>query len=138
MLDFGKARFCAVFQVVPLISCSIFPTMMFEVLAGQWGTNLVWESYFGLGWCLSAFWSEDIMHDQFSTATGLIWGWPALMPLYVTAGWLWKRLSQIGRRVAAKALAVSVLFMVPAKAMPHFDELGIHLPDYSIHLTTSL
>jgi hypothetical protein len=137
MPDLSKSRFRALFVVVPLLVCSIVPTTIFGLLAGQWGTNLIWGSYFGLGWCLSAFWSGNIVHNHFSTVTGLIWGWLALVPLYFTAGWLWERLSPRARRVAVKALAVSTLFMVPAKTMLHFDELGIHLPDYAAHLATS-
>jgi hypothetical protein len=137
MPDLSKARFRALFVILPLLVCSIIPNIIFGLLAGQWGTNLIWGSYFGLGWCISAFWSGNIVHDRFSTAIGFFWGWLSLVPLYFAAGWLWERLSQSGRRVAVNALAVSALIMVPAKTMLHFDELGIHLPDYATHLNTS-
>lgn len=137
MHDFSKARFRLLFVAIPLLACSLVPSLIFSFFAGQWGTNLLWGSYFGLGWCLSAFWSGNIVHDRFSTAIGLIWGWLALVPLYFAAGWLWERTSQNGRRVAVIALAMSALLMVPAKTMLHFDQLGIHLPDYATHLATS-
>lgn len=137
MHDLSKARFRVLFVVIPLIACSLGPTLIFGLLVGQWGTNVLWGSYFGLGWCLSAFWSGNIVHDRLSTATGLIWGWLALVPLYFAAGWLWEWVSQRARRVAVIALAVSALIIVPAKTMLHFDRIGIHLPDYTTHLATS-
>lgn len=137
MPNFTKARFRALFVAVPLLVCAIVPTMIFGLLAGQWGTNIIWGSYFGLAWCISAFWSGNVVHDRLSTAIGLIWGWLALVPLYFAAGWLWERLSLRGRRVAVGALAISALVIVPAKTMLHFEELGIHLPDYTTHLATS-
>lgn len=137
MADFSKARFRALFVAVPLLACSVVPILIFGPLADQWGTNLIWGSYFGLGWCISAFWSGNIVHDRLSTAVGLIWGWLALVPLYFAAGWLWERLSLRGRRAAVGALAISALVIVPAKTMLRLDQVGIHLPDYITHLATS-
>jgi hypothetical protein len=133
----SKARFRALFMLIPAVVCSIVPSIIFGLLADQWGTNLVWGSYFGIGWCLSAFWSGNIDHDGFSTIIGLLWGWGAMIPLYFAAGWFWERLTSKGRRVAVGALAASALLIVPAKTMMRLDQLGVHLPDYMTHLATS-
>jgi hypothetical protein len=137
MNNTSKAEFRALFTVVPLLVCSIMPSIIFGILLGEWGSNIVWGSYFGLGWCLSAFWSGGVVHNDFSSAVGFIWGWLALLPLYFTAGWLWERLSLKGRRVAVGALAVSALLIVPARTMLRIDQLGIHLPDYTTHVAIS-
>lgn len=137
MHTLSKARFRLLFVLAPLLVCSIIPTLIFGLLVGQWGTNLLWGSYFGLGWCLSAFWSGNVVHDRFSTAAGLIWGWLALVPLYFAAGWLWEQASERGRKIAVAALGISTLLIVPAKTMMRLDQLGVHLPDYATHLATS-
>ncbi|MHA6719137.1 hypothetical protein ACX40Y_06750 [Sphingomonas sp. RS6] len=137
MHNLSKARFRALFVAIPLLASSIVPTMIFGLVADQWGTNLLWGSYFGLGWCLSAFWTGGIFNDHLSTAVGLIWGWLALMPLYFAAGWLWERTTANARRIAVGALLVSAVLMVPAKAVMDLDQRGIHLPDYASHLATS-
>jgi hypothetical protein len=125
------------FAGVPLLSCSVLPTIIFGVTQNQWGSNLIWGSYFGLGWCLSAFWSGGLVHDRFSTTIGLVWSWLALVPLYLVAGKFWDRSSAQGRRTAVWLLAVSVLPMVPARTLLALDDYGIHLPDYGLHLNES-
>jgi len=133
----SKVQFRSLFVVGPLLMASIVPSLLFGVLIGEWGTNLIWGSYFGLGWCLSAFASGSLVHDRVSTDAGLIWGWLALMPLYSAAGWLWERLSARNRTWAVALLALSFIIMVPAHTIMGWDEQGIHLPDYTLHLNLS-
>lgn len=137
MHDLSKARFRALFVVIPLFTSSVVPTMIFGLAADQWGTNLLWGSYFGLGWCLAALWSGNVVHDHLSTALGLIWGWLALIPLYFASGWLWVRTTVRVRKIAVGALGLSAVLMVPAKAVMDLDQRGVHLPDYASHLATS-
>ena len=132
-----QRQFRTLFVLGPLLFSSMVPSLVFGVLAGQWGSNVIWGSVFGLGWCLAAFASGNITHDSFSTNLGLIWGWVVLVPLYLASGWLWARLATRGRKVAVAALLLSFLVAVPAKTIMEWDELGIHLPDYSLHLATS-
>ena len=132
-----QAQFRTLFVLGPLLFSSIVPTLVYGVLVDQWGSNIVWGSLFGVGWCLAAFASGNIVHDGFSTTVGLLWGWLVLVPLYFASGWLWVRLSESGRKIAIAALLLSFLLAVPAKTIMGWDELGIHLPDYSLHLATS-
>jgi len=133
----SKPKFRLVFVVVPFVACGIVPTIIFGIMLNQWGSNLLWGSYFGLGWCLMAFWSGGLVHCRISTDVGLLWGWLALVPLYFFASWLWERTSEHGRKLAVLLLAVSTLPMVPAKVLMGLDEHGIHLPDYNLHLNES-
>lgn len=132
-----RSKFQAAFVVGPLLFSSILPSLFFGVFIGQWGSNLIWGSVFGLGWCLAAFASGNIVHDSFSTTVGLLWGWLILVPLYFSSGRLWGKLSDSGRKAAIAGLLLSFLVAVPAKTIMGWDELGIHLPDYSLHLATS-
>ena len=133
----SKAQFRILFVLGPFLMASIVPSLLFGILIGEWGTNLIWGSYFGLGWCLSAFASGNIVHDHFSTAMGLIWGWLALVPLYFASGWLWERLPVRGRKRAIALLALSFFVIVPAHTIMGWDEQGLHLPDYTLHLNLS-
>jgi hypothetical protein len=132
-----RSKFQTIFVVGPLLFSSIFPPLFFGVLLGDWGSNIIWGSVFGLGWCLAAFASGNIVHDGFSTTVGLLWGWLILVPLYFASGWLWARLADGGRKVAIAVLLLSFLVAVPAKTIMGWDERGIHLPDYSLHLAAS-
>jgi hypothetical protein len=133
----SKVQFQRLFVLVPGLSCSLAPSLIVGTLFGEWGSNPLWGSYFGLGWCLSAFWSVGQVHDRLSTDIGLIWGWLALLPLYSGAGWLWDRATPRRRRIAVRILWLSSLPMLPARAMLALDAAGIHLPDYITHLATS-
>jgi hypothetical protein len=132
-----RDQFRTLFFLGPLLFSSIVPSIFFGVLLGEWGSNIIWGSVFGLGWCLAAFASGNIVHDNFSTTVGLVWGWLILVPLYFSGGWLWDRLSGAGRNVAVAALLLSFLVSVPAKTIMGWDEHGLHLPDYSLHLASS-
>jgi hypothetical protein len=132
-----ERSFRAYFVLGPLLFCSIVPSLIFGVTLSQWGSNLIWGSVFGLGWCLAAMASGTVVHDTFSTAVGLAWGWIVLVPLYVSSGWLWRRLSVNGRRGAIAGLLASFLIAAPAETIITWDLHGFHLPDYSLHLAIS-
>ena len=132
-----EPRFRALFVFGPLLLSSIVPTLFFGLLLGEWGSNLLWGSYFGLGWCLAAFASGNLLHDGFSTAVGFVWGWLALVPLYVAAGALWRKLAGRGRRTALLLLGLSSLASLPASRMMELEGHGVHLPDYGTHLVAS-
>jgi hypothetical protein len=132
-----RKQFQAAFVAGPLLFSSILPTLLFGALIGEWGSNILWGSVFGLGWCLAAFASGNIVHDSFSTTVGLLWGWLVLVPLYFASGWLWTKLDRKGRTIAIAFLLVSFLFAVPSETMMGWDQRGMHLPDYSLHLAYS-
>ncbi|WP_454278589.1 hypothetical protein [Sphingomonas sp. Marseille-Q8236] len=132
-----KTAFRCCFVALPMIACSVLPTLLFGLWLGQWGSNVIWGSYFGLGWCLSALWSGSIVHDRMSMAIGVAWGWLAAIPLYLASGWLWERLTDRGRKRAFLMLLISGLPMVPAQILMSWDSAGFHLPDYTLHLAWS-
>lgn len=132
-----QREFRAYFVLGALLFSSIVPSLIFGIAVGQWGSNVIWGSVFGLGWCLAAFASGTVVHDTISSAIGLVWGWFVLIPLYFASGWLWRRLSDKGRRRATAGLLVSLLIAMPAKTVMAWDQHGFHLPDYSLHLATS-
>ncbi len=110
----------------PLLACSIIPSLLFGVLMGQWGSNILWGSVFGAGWCLAAF------------ATFGIFLWPAatLAALYLLSGVLWRNTDSRQRRVVGLALALTLLIDAPAKAVMQIER-SVHLPDFSFHMATS-
>ncbi|MDY0960136.1 hypothetical protein SOM26_15680 [Sphingomonas sp. CFBP8993] len=133
----SKADFRLIFVALPTTSASILATLLFGLSLGQWGSNLIWGSYFELGWCLSAFWSGGLFHDRFSMAVGVAWGWIAMIPLYAASGWLWEQLSERGRAWAIRMLLLSALPMAPGQRLMDWEAAGIHLPDYTLHLARS-
>ena len=132
-----RRTFRAYFVLGPLLFSSIVPSLIFGIALGEWGSNVIWGSFFGIGWCLAAFASGTVLHDSLSTTVGLLWGWFALIPLYLASGWLWEQLSEKGRRRAIAGLLVSLLIAVPARTITAWDQHGFHLPDYLLHLATS-
>ena len=132
-----ERQFRTYFVLGPLLFSSIVPSLIFGMAFNQWGSNVVWGSVFGLGWCLADFASGTVVHDTLSTTIGLVWGWFVLLPLYFASGSLWRRVSEKGRRRAISGLLVSLLIAVPAKTIMAWDQHGLHLPDYSLHLATS-
>ena len=132
-----RRTFRTLFVFGPLVMCSIVPSVLFGIIFNEWGSNLIWGSVFGIGWCLSAFWSGNLVHDDFSTNVGLVWGWLLLLPLYFGSGWLWDASSERRRRIAALLLLTSFLFDLPASTIMELDKAGMHFPDYTVHLATS-
>ena len=128
-----KGRFRAFFVLGPLLFSSIVPLLVFGVALDQWGSNVIWGSVFGLGWCLAAF---AFGNGPLSSISGFIWGWFVLLPLYSLSGCLWGRLAEKGRNCAVVALLLSFLIAVPAKTILAWEQHGVHLPDYSLHLAT--
>ena len=110
-------QFRTYFVLGPLLFSSIVPSLIFGMAFNQWGSNVVWGSVFGLGWCLADFASGTVVHDTLSTTIGLVWGWFVLLPLYFASGSLWRRVSEKGRRRAISGLLVSLLIAVPAKTI---------------------
>ena len=122
----------------PLLMSSAVPSLIYGAICGEWGSNLVWGSLFGLGWCLGASWlGGSILLDDLSVIAGLLWGGLMLLPLFFGSGWLWKVSSERGRRIAVLLLAASFVLSVPARTMVALERTGLHLPDYSLHLATS-
>jgi hypothetical protein len=132
-----RGTFRALFVAGPFLMCSLVPSVVFGIIYDEWGSNIIWGSIFGLGWCLSAFWSGNIVHDNLSSTVGLLWAWLMPLPLFFASGWLWTVSSTRGRTVAVRVLAASFLLNLPASAMMGLDSAGIHLPDYTTHLATS-
>ena len=123
-IDFFTFRF--LFIVGPLLVAFV-----------QWGSNLIWGSVFGLGWCLSAFATGGLVHNSTAMWVGLAWGWLVLIPLSWLSARLWHWLAPTRRKLAVTLLFTSFLINVPAEGMMAFDEYGVHLPDYGLHLAES-
>lgn len=121
----------------PTLSASMLPTLLFGLTLGEWGSNLIWGSYFGLGWCLSALWSGSIVHDSFSTWVGFAWGWLAIIPLALISSRLWRVLNARRRRRVLIAVGASLVLCMPSSLMLSLDGSGVHLPDYTTHMVTS-
>ena len=133
-----QLHFRLLFVLGPLLMCSLVPSLMFGMINGQWGSNIIWGSYFGIGWCLAATATGGLVHNNTAAFFGIAYGWFALIPLYLASGWLWRRLGKRGHWTAAVILMLSFLPMVPADTMMGWEGAdGSHLPDYSLHLAES-
>ena len=128
--------FQVAWTVGPFLASSVLPSMVFGVLLGQWGSNLVWGSVYGFGWCVAAFASGSLRDPQVAWA-GLLWAWTMPLLFWFGSGWLWRRLTERGQRLALMGLAASMLIVVPADTMLGLESAGIHLPDFGLHAATS-
>ena len=131
----GERDFKLWFTIVPLILTIFVPSAVFGLALGQWGSNVLWGSLFGAGWCVASF------------STGSQWGiaafagllvWPTLVSigLYIVSGQIWRAKSGKLRRGALWLLAGTSFLMLPANVMMDLDK-SIHLPELVLHIATS-
>jgi hypothetical protein len=124
------------FVAGPLLMCCIIPTIVFGVMLNEWGTNLIWGSLFGVGWCVSASVLGGLLDNRDAATAGLLWAWLVPVVLFFGSDWLWRKLNERGRKIALTLLAFSFLFDVPAKTIMSWDR-HFHLPDFALHLAES-
>src|SRR5829696_2656239 len=105
--------FQVAWTVGPLLASSALPSILFGVLLGQWGSNLVWGSVYGFGWCMAAF-AEGSLRDLHVAWAGLLWAWTMPLLFLFASGWLWSRLTERGQRRELIGLAASPLSGVVA------------------------
>ncbi|ATI78889.1 hypothetical protein [Sphingobium yanoikuyae] len=116
------------------VSAGLIPSLIYGVLLGQWGTNLVWGSVYGLGWCLAAYFADV---RGIAALLAFLWsGFAVPALLYVASGWLWNTCGEHTKRWAMILLFVSLAADIPAEAISWIDQQVIHLPDLMLHITT--
>jgi hypothetical protein len=130
-----QSAFRSAFVVGPFLICSIIPSVIFGFLLNQWGTNLIWGSVFGIGWCVSAFASGGLLANRFAMFVGQLWALSILIALFFASGWLWRNLNNHGRTIALMVLTLTFLPNVPAHTIMGWDAHHFHLPDFSLHLS---
>jgi hypothetical protein len=136
-LRMRQLAFRSAFVVGPFLIFSIIPSIIFGFLLNQWGTNVVWGSVFGIGWCVSALATGGLFNNSFAMAVGLLWVLSILIALFLTSGWLWRNLDDHGRVIALMILALTFLPNVPAKTIMGWDANHFHLPDFTLHMAES-
>lgn len=98
-----QASFRTLGVAVPWAMCTIVPSILFGVLLGQWGTNLIWGHVFGFGWFLTQSYFGP---DGWRTAAGigvLVWPPIVLLSLYWISGLVWH---SGGQAIEANVFAV--------------------------------
>jgi hypothetical protein len=128
-----QSTFRIAFVLGPFLMCSIVPSILFGFLLNQWGTNLIWGSVFGIGFCVTLA-SESLSRPGFVAILGLLWAWSVPVALFVASGWLWKTLSERGRIIALGVLALTFLPIVPADIILNWEARHFHLPDFNLYL----
>jgi len=135
LIDTSLTAFRIWFVLGTFLSVGYLPTMIYGVLLGQWGTNLVWGSVYGLGWCLAAYAFEGQV--GWILGIGLIWS-ALIVPatLYFGSGWLWQACNGTARRIVIIALFLTLAADIPASAILWLDQYLAHLPDLMLHVAT--
>lgn len=130
----SRPAFRAWFTLATFFSVGIFPTMFYAVTIGQWGSNLIWGSVYGVGWCLASnfYHALDL---QWVMAIGVLWAILMVPMLYWFSGWLWETLDVTGRKRALCLLLVSLCIMVPGEEMLRISNV-LHVPDLQTHFAT--
>ncbi|NML10733.1 hypothetical protein HHL08_11350 [Sphingobium sp. AR-3-1] len=130
----SRPAFRAWFTLATFFSAGIFPTMLYAVTIGQWGSNLIWGSIYGVGWCLATnFWSA--LGPQWVMAIGVLYGLLMVPILYWFSGWLWAALDGSGRKWAFGLLLLSLSIMLPGDVMLRLWNY-VHVPDLQTHFAT--
>jgi len=99
---------------LPLLACTVVPLLVFGVLYGQWGTNLIWGLIFGFGWWVAqSFLSPE--HWRAAASIGLfIWLPIVCSGLFLLSRAIWDTGDQRRRRMLMWLLVISSLPIVPA------------------------
>jgi hypothetical protein len=94
--------------------------IVFGVLLGQWGTNLVWGHVFGFGWFLAQSYFGPA-HWEIAANIG-IFAWPpiVLVLLWVLSGRIWSSGNRALQYGLLSLTALSALPIVPAQAIEQF------------------
>jgi hypothetical protein len=132
-----QGQFRTLFVLGPTLACTIAPTLVFGLSLGQWGSNLIWGSVFGIGWCLAAFATGGLFYNHTAENIGLAWAWIVVAALFFLSGLIWRHSNDRQRKMVALVIALSLLVDVPGKVMLRLDQAHIHLPDFAMHLAES-
>ena len=95
----------------------VLPSVIFGILLGQWGSNLIWGHVFGFGWWLAQT-SLGKEHWRLAADLGIfVWVPIVLVGLLALSNWLWRRGGADAQRKYLMILCLSCLPIAPAKAM---------------------
>src|ERR1044072_3177872 len=104
---------------VPYLMCTIVPTVIFGLILGQWGTNLIWGHVFGFGWFVAqSYYGAE--HWRTAVNIGIL-AWPplVLLALWLVSGIAWRSQSQRLRIGLCWGLALLSVPIVPARTVQH-------------------
>ncbi|PTS88633.1 hypothetical protein DBR17_04290 [Sphingomonas sp. HMWF008] len=107
--------------------CTIVPSLIFGILLGQWGTNLIWGHVFGFGWFLAQTYYGP---EGWRIAAALgVFVWPPiiLLALFWISGIIWRSGNANRRRAFAWTVALSCLPVVPAQTVAALYS-GVRVP----------
>ncbi len=117
---------------MPWVNCTLVPTLVFGILLGQWGTNLLWSHVFGFGWfaALSYFGPQGW---KMAAAIGVI-VWPpiVLLALFEISGFIWRSGSELHKRGSLLFLILSCLPILPAQTIEHFYSGARAAADFNV------
>jgi hypothetical protein len=135
-----RSTFLISFVLGPTLAFGPFPNVIFWFLNGQdVVTNIIWGPVFGSG-----FWLSDhflwTARDGFRIIkiAGLLWAF-LLVPvvLYFASIWLWRNLSERGKKIALTILFVSFSFVMPVRALMVLASRGVIVPDWALYIAVS-
>jgi hypothetical protein len=127
-----QGYFRAIGVAVPWAMCTIIPSLLFWLLLGQWGTNLVWGHVFGFGWFVAQSYCGP---EQWRTAAAIgVFLWPpaVLIALFWISGLAWRSKNERWKRRFLSLVAISCLPVVPAQTIEAFY-IGARVPaDFNV------
>lgn len=128
----NRRTFVALSVGAPFLSCIVVPTLLFGVLIGQWGTNLVWGPVFGFGWWVAQTLGGPEHFRAAATIGFLVWPPIVLWGLAVAARSVWRLEDARRRRLYLWLLAASCVPMVPAEAVMALYSDARVPPDFNL------
>lgn len=128
----NRSTFVAIAVGVPILICTVVPLLLFGVLLGQWGTNLIWGVVFGFGWWVAQSIGGP-EHWRLAASIGLfLWLPLVLWGLSLVAGAVWRSENQRRRGLFLLLLAASCLPLVPAETAMALYSGGRVPPDFNL------
>jgi hypothetical protein len=139
-LSMRRSTFLISFVLAPTLAFGLFPNVIFWFLNGQEVvTNIIWGPVFGSGFWLSDhfLWTPGNGFRIVKIA-GLLWAF-LLVPVVLHFGsdWLWRNLSERGKKIALTILFASFLFVVPVRALMVLASRGIIIPDWALYIAAN-
>ena len=127
----NRKTFLVASGCLPPLACTLLPLIVFGILLGQWGTNLLWGLIFGFGWWVAQS-TLGIEHWRIATNIGLfVWPPIVVLGLVLVGRFVWQQ-GDRARTLFLLFLCLSSLPIVPAETVSALYANARVPPDFNV------
>jgi hypothetical protein len=121
---------------VPWANCTLVPTLIFGLLLGQWGTNLIWGHIFGLGWFIAQSYFGPQGWRIAAWIGVFVWPPIVMLALFRISGSVWRSERRSCRHGFLAFLILSSLPILPAQTIERLYSGGGVPADFNVLLNS--